>query len=139
MKATRKHSEAGMSLISVMFGVAIVGILIAVINSLASNNMRASKMIERQGQMEDIRRLIRMRLDCAATKSHITSGKNIVLYGRDGKAIAKTNTQNQMLVGKWAIEVPSYSTSNGQFKVLAIHPAQKNQNLFIYAPLVCTP
>ncbi len=131
--------EDGVSLITVMVALAIVGILMAVVMTFAKNSINAAKAIERLGELEDVRRLIRARMDCATTKTRMAGGRNIAFFGRDGQPITATNpTTNEMSVGDWKFTATAYDPTTGRFTVSARHPKQAAESvLFRAVPLVC--
>lgn len=140
LQSLKIRRQDGMSLVSVMVALAVVGVLAMVAMQFASNSIKSAKAIERLGEQEDIRRLIRSRMDCAATKLKIGGGRNIVFYGRDGQPIAPVNANtNEMAIGGWKFTATAYNATTGEFSVNARDEHQASEKLFKTVPLVCTP
>lgn len=63
----RSGSQQGGSLISMLVAVGIMGILALAFANTFTNNMKTLKDIQKSGDVEDIKRLVRLTMDCTRT------------------------------------------------------------------------
>lgn len=65
----RQWFQDGFSLISVLVAIGILGIVLSAVMQSLQNNLKAQKKFEELSDMVEIRRVMRARIDCAATKT----------------------------------------------------------------------
>lgn len=59
-----KHAQQGMSLVTALIAVAIVGILAVFMNQIFSTADRSRKSVEIDSERENLRIMIRSKIDC---------------------------------------------------------------------------
>lgn len=76
--------DQGMSLVAVLVGVALLGIMAIVMSQFMSNLYASSKLLQEKSELEDLRQNVRARLSCfntvAAMSSTCSSGTAIKTY-----------------------------------------------------------
>lgn len=72
-----KQKKAGFSIISLLVAIGVLGLILSGVMESLKNNMKAHKKFEELSDMVDIRRVIRARVNCAATKT--ANGNNWTL------------------------------------------------------------
>jgi hypothetical protein len=136
IREARAH-EAGMSLVSMLVETAIVGILAVTVSRFTVTVIAGAKAVNRIQEKEELRQLIRARLDCAKTKAHMQPGKNVVFYSSADKAIMTADSSNVMSLGGWRVTVP-HPSGGGVMAVKAKKDDINEANLFKdSAPLIC--
>lgn len=132
------NNQSGMSIISVLIGLAILGIFVRVVASVADNSMQSAKIIRALNESEDVRNFIRIRTNCGQTKTKNGTKKIKFLYDKSGQPITKVDSEF-MYFDKWKLRITSYSAANGAFGIEASHPDRQGapQEFFKVAPFTC--
>lgn len=136
--------QAGFSLVSLLVGIGVVGILSAVLSEFANTSMKAARKIAQIGEMEDVRRMIRMRLDCGKTllaiKGAGKSPSTLPLMASNGVAIAeKTSDFVYKLSPKIKFKATGRDSKTGAITIVVkVSDSSDFSNLFSNsAPVVC--
>lgn len=74
MKIHRR--QAGLSLVSTLVAVALLGILVMGFSKMVKNNLKTSSKMQIDEDLEDLRQFVRLKSDCAATDAPFPSGCN---------------------------------------------------------------
>jgi type II secretory pathway pseudopilin PulG len=136
--AFRRHAERGSLLLGVLVGVLITGILMSMVATIAESSLQTAKKIAAMGTMEDLRNLIRLRLNCEQTLANVQASRgNIVMRDRTGNPIAPTNENGVATVGKWRIVARQWNASTGELSIAVEGPDQPSTPLFRTVPLIC--
>lgn len=80
-----------MSLVTVLVAVGLLGIVVAVLTTLFSNQFKMIKTIEQRGELEDLRNVVRNVLSCANTVEKLGPGTDcpgspVAVYAHGSKA-----------------------------------------------------
>lgn len=90
-------SQAGNSLISVLMGLAIIGIVIAIGSQFTDNQLAVLAKVKEKYDLIDVRNFVRFHMDCAKTKAsygNCSPGKKVSLLSESNKdALAGFNSK----------------------------------------------
>jgi hypothetical protein len=126
-----------MSLVSMIVAIAVVGIFASIVSRFTVTVVAGAKAVNRIQEKEELRQLIRARMDCAKTKARMQPGKNVVFYSSADRAIMTADAANVMSLGGWKITVPP-PAGGGVMTVKAKKEDVNEANLFKdSAPLIC--
>jgi hypothetical protein len=142
MKRRYKENEYGMSMISILVGVGILGMLATLLMQFSENSITAAKTIHFQGEVEDLRRTIRSRMSCKTTIAAINtnSNGNLRLLGRNGQPIANENSQFVYNIGKTiTFKATSWNSTTGVLKIVVKSSSGDDfKDVFVRGgPIVC--
>ena len=110
-QSIRRQKKNGFSLLCILIAVAILSILGGVLTSSFGNNLVASKKITELGSTEDIRRYIRIGMDCPRTLAGLPNpcpaGTSIAIEKRSGATplIQTPNNYGYSVIGKTACKL----------------------------------
>lgn len=141
MRSWQRGNRSGFSLIEVVVVLGVLATLGYIATRSTTSLLNSVKQVTVIKEREDLKNLIRMRIDCNETKSHmISSSDDIKLYDRNGNVILDLNpgTEGGMKLGEWRIRVKKYVTSDGTFQIDGWKSGNKvPHDLFHPVPLTC--
>lgn len=120
---SRRQSDAGMSLLSLIVSIGITGILALAISSMIRNGIAGNRHVELRGGLEDIRRSVRTRLSCEAATTACAGGADFVTpvdakgrplwEGKAGAQGAKVGDWNMRLRCVAGVPIPERARISG--------------------------
>lgn len=136
-------NNQGFSLVSLLVGIAIIGFLGMIVMELTSNSMQSAKLITKEGEEEDFRRLLISRVDCSKTldamRTTSANRGNIRLLNRLGADFLPNPTDGVYKSGRWSVRAAGYDSITGELNIMIMHSDDRvEKKLFKgMAPLVC--
>ena len=142
----KQMRSSGMSLIEIMIVAVVFGIVIFSVNTMISNVLSTVKMMEQKNEVLDLRRILKVRLDCLKTKvannnwatcSTIDRISDSRISGRDGSD-AEVISQNGTSYGQYLIKLNCTKTNNVKL-IISVSRDEKvvDTDLFQRVPLTC--
>jgi len=136
------NRESGISLISVLVALGITGIIATYLSSYSMSMLASVRTVAQAGELEEVRRLIRLKLNCTQTMNRLdrestTAEQVVALYDRHGHPIFSFDG-TLMSVGKWRLKAFHNHDLLGQFRIEAGNSNFTTQDIFAESvPLVC--
>lgn len=130
------HKTRGIGLIGVIMASVILGILTFSVAQFARQAIRAATHVAEVGELEDLRRVIRVKLDCTKSRATIVSGGSILLRDANNLPIFQ-ETGTTMKMGRWSIEARTSGPTDIPVSVRG--PTQPQRELFSPGPRLQCP
>jgi prepilin-type N-terminal cleavage/methylation domain-containing protein len=138
---------AGMSLVEVMVVAAVFGIVIVAVNNMMLSSLSTLKMMEQKNEVLDLRRILRLRLNCLKTKEKNDNWKNCStknkisetrISGRD-EGNVEVISSNGTNYGAYIIKMTCLKSDNSVNLIVSVSTSQKeiDTDLFQKVPLTC--
>ena len=138
-KYKSNSNRLGMTLLSLILGTAIVGVLAVVASSLVQNSLKTTKEIQRMGELEDLRRYFRVVISCDQTfeDNPPCNGAAVTLKKKNGEVAVKKNHQ-LTTVGEYEVKATCNGNQNKTIDI-KVRFGKKGKwiELFKNAPFVC--
>lgn len=117
-----KNTSRGLSLVGVIVGFAVLGILFAAGNKMIRSGIDVTKVVKERQDLTEIRNFIRVALDCNATAAHSANkafhpwkpNKDIGLFGAGGRELI--SVKGTKFAEKYTVFAET-STSKGDFVI----------------------
>ena len=134
-----RPSERGSSLVSVIVGLGIMGIVMTIVSQTTSNNMKALTIVEKRGDLEDLRRYVRL-MDCPKTfpAGVACIGGPVAIRSSKGTR-PLVATGNGTVLGHYTLRATCRLDPGSGARRLSVNFTSEDRNgsLFDAVPLVC--
>lgn len=140
-----ESNEAGVSLVSLLIAIAIMGIVFVGVSQSISNTLKTQKKFEEMSDMSELRRVLRSRVNCAKTKevlgmswSSCNGATKIVGVDESGSQVVG-NVSPATTFGPYSVELRCVVTGTGATMRMTVSKggAIVQNDLFRKVPYLC--
>ena len=131
------HAEQGGAMMAMIILLAVIGVGIGIAANRSSQFVREAKIIEKSGQREELRRLIRVRTSCSQIKNSGVARGQVSLLDLNGNRI-DGRRQGPLVIGDWTVSVANWNRTTGVMTISASTRWVSYNSLFdATAPYTC--
>ena len=110
----KNNDGAGFSLVGILIGIGIMGILVTALMATFSNNIQQVMIVQKLGELEDLRRFIRMTHDCTQTFTYEScNGQQLNIRYSSGQILIPRNVGKK--IGKYTCNKYDQITNSRNF------------------------